>query len=136
MRKRAVWAPLLLQGLGAAESLLSALSDDHGRLLWADRGMSHLADACGLAAEPAALLVNPDLNRLLAAQVSLGPVFEGILTVGDGYRINRALRATAWRLAQGVLLFAEPNARELGQANAELSRLTPKLRLLTTTACA
>lgn len=66
-------------------------------------------------------LANPSLAQLLAV-AGAGPIFDGLLSLGDGYRTLRTLRGRVYRRDGELLICAEHDVLELDRLERELSR--------------
>ena len=116
------WRAELDQFRDASIALAIGVFTGDGEPVYLNRGMSALlADA-----EPATrAFINPSF-----AQLFVTPGFEGLITVGDGYRVNRSIKAAVLRKAGQILIAGEIDVLELEHFNRELSRANQQINNL------
>lgn len=100
-----------------------------GEPLYLNRGMTAVLGGAEPDRPRCNYLVNPTFAQLVAAG-GTGEIFRGWLTVGDGYRMSRTLRAEVYRKDCEVLICGEYDVEELARLESELSRTNQEINNL------
>ncbi len=116
--------------LQASTSVALGVFDLQGTLLHANRGMRELLGGDAPAQPRAKYLVNPGFDELLAMGGADGLLFDGLLTVGDRYRLSRTVSARIHRRKGTFFIGAEYDVLELDHLNRELSRTNQEINNL------
>lgn len=121
------WPDMLQTFCHDSLALVIALFDASGELLYANAGMKMLLDAQNRDHRPAEYLVNPNFHSFMALPMEKGPVFEGILTTGNGLDVMHTVKAKAWRQKDRLLIIGEYDAVELDFLNREMTALNREI---------
>ena len=117
------WRAIVTEQAARSASLAMGVFDERGTVVAANRGMQLLLEGDGGIDAPVEALRNPTVAALLASEPADAPVFEGVLTFGDGRRVNRSIRGLAWRSRSEVLVVGEFDVAELERFNRETTEL-------------
>lgn len=125
----ALWRAELSRTRDAAAALAVGRFTLAGEPLYLNRGMTAVLGGAAPDRPRCNYLVNPTFAQLVAAG-GTGEVFHGWLTVGDGYRTSRTLRAVVYRKDCEVLICGEYDVEELARLESELSRTNQEINNL------
>jgi two-component system, NtrC family, sensor kinase len=100
-----------------------------GETAYLNDGMRALLGGDGPTRPRTDYFVNPRFADLRERSGD-GEVFDGLLTVGDGLRVNHTLKARAWRRGARLLVAGEFDVLELDRLNSELSRTNQEINNL------
>ncbi len=92
-----------------------------GEPLYLNAGMTYLLAAAPSDARRTEAFINPVFDVLISKPPSGNPVFEGMLTIGDGKAVSRTLSATVWRGPTELLVAGEFDVMELDRLNRQLT---------------
>ncbi|WP_295392802.1 sensor domain-containing diguanylate cyclase [uncultured Thiodictyon sp.] len=123
------WRAELGQAQEASTALAVGRFTIEGQPLYLNRGMRAVLGGDTPPRARRDYLVNPSFDDLLAPRTG-GLVFSGWLTVGDGYRMSRTLRAQAYRKGGEVLIVGEYDVLELDRLERETSRTNQEINNL------
>ena len=120
-----------LTGLVRDESLALAIGLFRldGEILYLNQGMRFLLGGEEPAKPRIAYLVNPSFESLCAFPRS-GEVFKGLLTTGDGLKVNQTVKARVWLRNGRLLIYGEFDVFELERMNRNLSRTNQRINNL------
>ncbi len=121
------WPDILENFCHESMAIGIALFEADGELLYANAGMRLLLDAESRQHSSADYLINPNFGTLMSLPVEKQPVFDGILTTGNGQDVIQAVKAKAWRQENRLLLVGEYDALELDFLNREMTALNREI---------
>lgn len=114
------WRDILDEYSDAAKSLLIGVFRLDGTLVYANAGMQVLLDTEKGDHSPSDYFVNPSFQRLASLPDDENPIFEGLLTAGNGYDISRTIIAKVFRDTRQMLIIGEYDVLELDRLNRQL----------------
>ena len=120
-----------LTGLVRDESLALAIGvfGLDGEILYLNQGMRFLLGGEEPAKPRTAYLINPSFATLTAFPQD-DEVFNGLLTIGDGLKVNQTLKARVWLRDGCLLISGEFDVLELERVNRNLSRTNQQINNL------
>ena len=122
-----IWSPEIRKLTDSAIAVLLGIFDENGVVLYANAGMKILLDAENADHAPADYLVNPNFAELICLPASAHPVFEGLLTAGNGQDISRSIIAKVYRRERLLFIFGEYDVRELDDLNRQMTDLNREI---------
>jgi len=124
------WQSIIKGQWEKSRVLLAALFSHDGSLIYANDGMHSLMHAAGMSHDPCGIMRNPSFDDLRACPPAEDPVFEGILTMGNGRDVNHSFIACAYRHDDEILVTGEYDAGQLDFLNSELSSMNREINTL------
>lgn len=110
-------------------SVAIGVFDADGCLLAANPALCFYLDADPNDLKPRNQFINPTLEHLLS-KPDQTLVFEGLLTLGNYTDISYVLKASVFRRADSILVYAEPDAPALFAQNNQMSLLNQEVNNL------
>ncbi len=122
-------ADMLPALLEASQSAAIGVFGADAAAVWTNNAMRIFLNTGENATEKPNRFVNPTLDEL-AATTGEGRIFEGIMTIGNGFDISYALDGQVYKKDNQLLIFAEANIAELFEANHHMSALNQEINNL------
>lgn len=119
----APWPDILKQQWEHSLSLAVGVFSIEGEVLRANRGMAELLKLEVKTTPRTSLFRAPTFERLVASPESEKPVFEGVITIGDGHGAGVSLLGKVFRRPGLVLMSCEYDTNDLTQSNETLALL-------------
>lgn len=123
------WARELQAGVQRSSALAVGVFAENGHLEYANAGMAYLLGA-GREHDPAAYLINPGFSAFLERPEGEGPVFDGVLTTGNGLDFTLTTNARVYRRGGQLLFLCEFDVLELDRLNKEMVLLNQEVHNL------
>lgn len=122
---------ILEQVRDETQALNIGLFSATGDALYLNRGMRDLLGGEGECETRRRIdwFVNPRFADLWDGPAT-GQVFAGMLTLGDGLRVNNSLTAQVWRAGDRLLVVGEIDTQEMDRLNVALSRTNQEINNL------
>ena len=112
------WARELQFGVQQSSALAVGVFAENGQLEYANAGMAYLLGA-EQEHDPAAYLVNPGFSSFLERPEGESPIFEGVLTTGNGLDFMVTTNARVYRRDGRLLFLCEFDVLELDRCLLE-----------------
>lgn len=123
------WGAELRRARDDSLALVIGLFTRAGDPLYLNRGMATVLGGNTPDRPRCDYLVNPRFEELRGL-AGTGPLFNGWLTVGDGYRVSQTLQAQIYRQGEELLIIGEHDVLELDRLGQELSRTNQQINNL------
>ncbi len=115
------WGTELCRARDDSAALAIGLFTSAGEPIYLNRGMTLVLGGDTPDRARHDYLINPGFAALCAPTTTDGLVYAGWLTLGDGYRLSRSLRARAYRRDGQLLIVGEYDVAELARLERDLS---------------
>ena len=125
-----LWQDLVKVLLEETTAFALGVFDAGGRLHYANQGMKILLAVENGSDSPGNRLVNPTLETLLARTAQETPVFDGVLTTGDGREHSRSTLARVYRNEDQLLIAAEYDVAEMDRLNSQMTGMNREINNL------
>jgi len=104
-----------------------------GNLLYTNAGMRVLLNIESpqtISHAPIDYFLNPQFNDLTQRPVTDDPIFEGLLTMGDGLELIRTVKAKIYRKNDNLLIIGEYDVMELDSLNRQMAALNREVNTM------
>lgn len=123
------WRRELESGMQRSSALAVGIFSEAGELEYANAGMKYLLGA-GQDHDPVEFLVNPGFSAFLEQSGGDAPVFEGVLTTGNGLDFTVTTNARVYRRDGRLLFLCEFDVLELDRLNKKMVLLNQEVHNL------
>jgi len=121
------WSKTIDQLINESCGIFIGVFQLDGYLLYANKGMNILLDLDNLKHSPVDWFVNPTFNDLIKLDQNDKPVFEGVLTAGNGLNMHRSINACVFRQNDQLLICGEYDVLEMDKITLKLTSITQEL---------